>query len=150
MTIKEMRGAAGLSQGQLLKDCPFQVTKPMLSYIEQGRVAATDEFCRWVAGKCGFAVESLAVGAAGGVITAECRRAAHKKVDKGKRYREILSVLDKPMSAREIAYKLGYRERNATAPRLTELVKAGKVEVAGKAKDGLTRTSVSLYRKVEG
>ena len=150
MTIKEMRGAAGLSQGQLLKDCPFQVTKPMLSNIEKGYTAATDEFYWWVATKCGFAVESLAVGAAGGVITAECRREAHKKVDKGKRYREILSVLDKPMSAREIAYKLGYRERNATAPRLTELVKAGKVEVAGKAKDGLTRTSVSLYRKVEG
>lgn len=150
VTVKEMREAAGLSQAQLLQGCPHGITKPMLSYIEQGRVAATDEFCRWVAGKCGFAVESLAVGAAGGVITAECRREAHKKIKNSPRESDVLAALDKPMTAREVAYKLGYLERNATAPRLSEMAKAGKVEVVGRVKCSVTNVSVSLYRRVEG
>lgn len=84
------------------------------------------------------------------MITEECRRESHEKVDKQKRYNMILNCLsDKEMTSREIAYALGFKDLNAVKPRLTELEKTfHKVEVIGKKKDFITGVNVSIYRRV--
>lgn len=70
--------------------------------------------------------------------------------DKAKRCRMILDVLGKEreMTAREIAYELGFLERNATAPRLSEMQDNGVVEIVGKKIDRVTKKTVSVYRRV--
>lgn len=70
-----------------------------------------------------------------GVIpTFETRRESLESVDKNKRYQQILEImteLDKPMTAKEIAVEMkkrGYSytdERNVAAPRITELLEKG-------------------------
>lgn len=63
---------------------------------------------------------------------------------------DVLRVLgDGEMTAREIANKLGFVERNAAAPRLSEMKDRGIVEVVGKKKDGVTGKNVALWKKVE-
>ena len=82
-------------------------------------------------------------------ITKETQKESLLKLDKKTRYKLILECLkdyQNGLTAREIAEKLGFTERNSTAPRLTELVEMGKVEVVGKKLDKLTNTSVSVYR----
>lgn len=70
-----------------------------------------------------------------------------------KRYEQILSRLDKPKTAKEIAvemYDLKWipsTERNYTAPRLTELEKMGLVKVIDKKKCEYTGKTVAVYRK---
>ena len=81
------------------------------------------------------------------------RREAEKKVDKQKRYGEILAMLSKwgDLTAKECAYLMfrqGFipsAERNFTAPRLTELRQAGKVEVTGKRVCKWTGRNVAVY-----
>ena len=69
--------------------------------------------------------------------------------DKAKRKQLILRTLgNRELTAREIAYRLGLRERNAVHPRLTELEKDGRVEKCGKKIDRITKTTVSVYRRV--
>lgn len=89
------------------------------------------------------------------VIAYECRHDAHEKVDKEKRYAQIKSILgEREMTAREVAEEMfdrGYtnnRERNNSAPRLTELVDRCEVEEVGKKKDNLTGKSVTTYRLI--
>ena len=82
-------------------------------------------------------------------ISKECQLESWKKFDNAKRCREILDIMDKPMTAREIAYKLKFYDLNAVKPRLTEMKKRGTVEVIGKAYDTLTERNVSVYRRVE-
>lgn len=66
--------------------------------------------------------------------TFETRRESYETVDKQKRYRQIIKImqdLDKPMTAKEIAVEMkkrGYSstdERNVSAPRITELLEKG-------------------------
>ena len=52
------------------------------------------------------------------------------------------------MTARQIAYKLGFSDLNSVKPRLTELVQAGKVEVVEKAYDSNTQRHVAVYRRI--
>jgi len=92
----------------------------------------------------------------GDLLTPTTRGMAHETVDKQKRYRQILSVLDGcAMSAKDIAVEMCLRgwiptdERNFTAPRLTELSKQGIVEVIGKKKCEYTGKTVAVYAKVE-
>ena len=63
---------------------------------------------------------------------------------------KILLLLNKyneqGLSARELAYKLGYTERNATHPRLTRLVRIGKVIKSSKRKDKITGRLVTIYK----
>ena len=60
----------------------------------------------------------------------------------------ILKALgDAEMTAREIAYKLGFPDLNAVKPRLTELVHEGMLEVTGKRIDKITDRRVSIYRR---
>jgi hypothetical protein len=53
------------------------------------------------------------------------------------------------MTARQIAYKLGFSELNTVRPRLTEMARKGTVEVVGKAYDKATERNVAVYRRVE-
>lgn len=88
------------------------------------------------------------------MITYETRSESYEKVDKQKRYSQILEILQggKEMTAKEIAVEMcnrGYipnNERNFTAPRLTELSIKGIVEPIGKQKCEYTGKSVSVYK----
>lgn len=81
-------------------------------------------------------------------IPRECQLESWRKYDNAKRCRMILDAMDKPMTAREIAYKLKFSDLNAVKPRLTEMKDRGSVEVIGKAYDELTGVHVSVYRRV--
>jgi len=83
------------------------------------------------------------------MLTHETRLESFILTDKPKRRAEILSALTKPMTARQLAYKLGYRDLNAVKPRLTELVGANKVKVVGKVKDELTGRTVAVYERID-
>jgi repressor of nif and glnA expression len=85
-------------------------------------------------------------------ITAETRSDAHDKVDKKKRYRQILEILNgNEMTAKEIAVEMckrGYiptSERNHVSPRLTEMGQEGTVEPIGKKKCEYTGRTVSVW-----
>ena len=57
-------------------------------------------------------------------ITEETRLASYISTPTAERKQMILSVLgDKQMTARMIAYSLGFKDLNAVKPRLTELKK---------------------------
>ena len=80
-------------------------------------------------------------------ITKETRQEAYivRPVTRASR---ILNQLEKhDMTAREIAYELGYSDLNTVKPRLTELKALGLVEVIGKRKDWLTDRNVAVWRK---
>lgn len=90
----------------------------------------------------------------GEMTTLETRAEAHEKVDKKKRYAEILGILienKEPMTAKEISvemYKKGYTptsERNFSSPRITELLKNGTLDVVGKKRCKFTGKTVSVY-----
>ena len=83
-------------------------------------------------------------------VSEETRLESYLTMDKKARRKEVLEILESgPATAREIAYALGFKERNASAPRLVELRKAGKVEVTGKKKCSVTGKTVSVYSKVK-
>lgn len=89
------------------------------------------------------------------LITNDTRRQSESKVDKHKRYQQIIEILtdmDKPMSAKEIAVEMhsrGYTstsERNFSAPRITELRKEGIIECIGKGICKYTNKPVGLFK----
>ena len=82
-------------------------------------------------------------------IARECQLESWKKFDNAKRCRMILDAMDKPMTAREIAYKLKFSDLNAVKPRLTEMKDRGTVEVIGKSYDYMTNRRVSVYRRAK-
>ena len=91
-------------------------------------------------------------------ITHETRRESYDAViPKSEARRQIiLEVLgSREMTAHEIAAELHTRgitptgERNYAAPRLTELKKAGKVEVIGKRFCQATDRNVAVWRRVK-
>ena len=79
---------------------------------------------------------------------------SHEKVDKKKKYSQILEILSggKEMSAKEIAVEMWNRgyipssERNYAAPRLTELCCKGVVEPCGDQICQYTGHTVTLYK----
>ena len=89
----------------------------------------------------------------------DCRHDAHERVDKKKRYEQIIECLtEKPnQTAKEIACMMivkgyvPYADRNFTAPRLTEMFHDGRVEIVGKRECKWTHRMVSVYalREVE-
>ena len=87
------------------------------------------------------------------IIPLETRAEAHETVDKQKRYRQIKEILagSDGMTAKEIAVAMmrrGYvptTERNWSAPRLTEMLKTGVVDIIGKKKCQYTGKKVSVY-----
>lgn len=82
-------------------------------------------------------------------ITLETRQESYIKTETAERKRLILSAMDKPMTARQIAYKLGFKDLNAVKPRLKEMKDRGLVEAVGKAYDETTERNVAVYRRVE-
>ena len=86
----------------------------------------------------------------------EARAEANEKVDRQKRYAQIKECLkEKPeMTAKEIAVLMYFKryiptsERNFTAPRLTEMMNAGTVEVIGKKRCKYTNRKVAVYKLV--
>lgn len=88
-------------------------------------------------------------------ITTDTRFESFEKLDKNGLYSLILSTLndnkEKGLTAREVAiilYNKGLlrsNERQATAPRLTELVDDGKVVIIGKRLDEISLRKVAVY-----
>ena len=60
----------------------------------------------------------------------------------------ILNILDKPMTARQIADKLGYNHPICVRPRITELMKQEKVIAVGKAYDEATQRNVAVFERL--
>jgi hypothetical protein len=88
----------------------------------------------------------------GEMTTLETRGEAHEEVDKNKRYKQILAILDgHEMTAKEIANEMcirGYvptNERNYASPRLTELSVKGIVEPIGSKVCRWTGKRVAVY-----
>lgn len=82
------------------------------------------------------------------MITKETRAESLNELDKTKRYEEIRYALKNEangLTARELAKKLGSEERNYVAPRLTELVAKGEIEVISKRYDEKTKRNVAVY-----
>lgn len=90
-------------------------------------------------------------------ITLENKAESEQEVDKQKRYKQIIEILEEheePLTAKEIAVEMFKKhlipssERNFTAPRLTELSKKGKVDTIGKKKCTYTNKSVTVYKLI--
>ena len=93
----------------------------------------------------------------GEYTTYETRSESHEKVDKKKRYREILECLaDNELTAKEIAVIMcqkGYiptTERNYTSPRLCEMGREGIVEPIGKKICQYSGRKVTVWALCEG
>ena len=81
-------------------------------------------------------------------ITEETRLESYISTPTSERKQMILTILgDRQMTARMIAYALGFRDLNAVKPRLTELKKEGRVVVVGKAYDEMTDRRVAVFQK---
>ena len=67
------------------------------------------------------------------------------------RQEDILQFLGKDaMTARQIAYGMGYQDLNAVKPRLTELKAAGKVKtLPEKAYDNVSKRKVAVWRRTD-
>lgn len=100
---------------------------------------------------------------AGEMTTFETRHDTHEKVDKRKRYSQIIECLKEAqkmhlagLTAKECAVMMmqkGYiptSERNFTAPRLTEMAQAGIVEPVGKIVCTYTGHKVAVYALRDG
>ena len=90
----------------------------------------------------------------GEYTTYETRGEANDKVDRAKRYKQIMEILsDHPegLTAKEVASAMAWRnytcnsDRNNAAPRLTELMYQGKVEPIGKKVCQFTGKKVAVY-----
>ena len=92
-------------------------------------------------------------------ITTDNRWESFEKIDKKRLQDLIISALidnaKDGLTAREISvilYNKGYirsNERQATQPRLTELVDEGRVVVIGKRLDSITLKNVAVYSVVD-
>lgn len=82
---------------------------------------------------------------------------SNELVDKKKRQRQVIECLEEleKATASEIANLMFYKgytrskERNNSAPRLTELLQIGIVEPIGKKKDIWTGRSVTVFQLIE-
>ena len=90
----------------------------------------------------------------GEIVTLNTRHDSHETVNKEKRYKQIIQILEEheePLTAKEIAVYMcekGFTptaERNFSAPRLTEMSNMFIVEPIGKKKCKYTGKMVSVY-----
>ena len=66
------------------------------------------------------------------------------------RKEDILRFMgNKAMTARQIAYGMGYTDLNAVKPRLTELKAEGKIKVIEKAYDSVSDRNVAVWRRTD-
>ena len=88
-------------------------------------------------------------------ITTDTRWESFEKLDTKTMRKLIINELhensNEGLTAREVAIRLYNKgflmssERQATAPRLTELMDEGKVVVIGKRMDGISKRNVAVY-----
>ena len=89
----------------------------------------------------------------GEIPSLETRSEAHEKVDKKKRYSQIVECLleNGDLTAKECANIMmmkGYiptSERNFTAPRMTEMCATGLIDQVGRKKCAWTGKNVTVY-----
>lgn len=166
MTGEQMRKIR-LQHGITFKDlrldeCPetHRIDKTLYSKIEHGYADPTPELQNRFLSVVASLVDEIPAGTDGTReravatrvtdIPRQTRRESYEAMDRETRKKEILAVLDgREMTAREIAKKLGFHERNAAAPRLTELRKAGRVEPCGIRIDKTTGRPVTVWRKTK-
>ena len=149
--MRKMREAAGLRQKDVLAGFPG-VDAPLLSKIEAGLVLPSESLYKHVCAACGVQAqpgeESRLKSLASGLYPILCREESIKSMDVASRRVSILIALAKgPATARQLAHMLGYLERNAVAPRLTELHKQGLVEPIGKERCEVTGKKVTLWAR---
>ena len=145
-----------------LDECPetYRIDKTLYSKIEHGYADPTPELQNRFLSVVASLVDEIPAGTDGTReravatrvtdIPRQTRRESYEAMDRETRKKEILAVLDgREMTAREIAKKLGFHERNAAAPRLTELKKAGRVEPCGIRIDKTTGRPVTVWRKAK-
>lgn len=91
-------------------------------------------------------------------ITKATRKESYKQLDSATVRGNIITIFQecqRPMSAADVAtemYKrrlIPYPVRQATAPRITELVQNGRLEPCGKAYDSHTERNVAVFRLVK-
>ena len=82
-------------------------------------------------------------------VTKETRLESYLNTDPTSIQGRILDVLTEPMTARQIAYKLGYDHPIVVRPRITELMKAGKIIADEKAYDTKTHRNVAIFRRAD-
>ena len=84
-------------------------------------------------------------------ITEETRRESYERLDSATIKKCIVEILrdGAEYTAREVAMKMyGKADRQAVAPRLTELAAEGIVEAVDKKRDIVTGRKVAVYRLV--
>ena len=81
-------------------------------------------------------------------ILKETRLESYLQTETNNRKKLILSALNCPKTARQIARDLGFQDLNSVKPRLCELVKEGRIEVIDKTLDESTNRKVAIYRKI--
>lgn len=82
------------------------------------------------------------------MITEETRREAYKQRPITRQTAILDTLGDKGMTAREIAYAMGFTDLNAVKPRLTELQNDGRVVAVGKTTDSVTGRKVAVWRQI--
>lgn len=92
----------------------------------------------------------------GEAITLKCRKEAYEQVDKETLRNQIVSIMKEkkePMSVKEVSIEMFKRhlipndERQACAPRMTELSQMGIIEPCGsKKRCPYSKIKVSVYR----
>lgn len=83
-------------------------------------------------------------------ITEETRRESYEELDAATIKNHILEILEDgaEYTAREIALRMyGKPDRQAVAPRLTELSKEGLIEAVRKKRDLVTGRTVAVFRR---
>ena len=89
------------------------------------------------------------------ITTFDTRVESHNVVNKKVRYTQIIEILENStecLSAKDIAVEMckrGYtptNERNFAAPRITELIKTGVLDVIGKKKCDYTGKTVAIFK----
>ena len=146
MNIKALREAAGLSQSQLVRAVNERISKPLLSNIENGHAEAPAWLVSYLIDATTLRThETQNSPVITRQIAEQTRLESYHLMDKSNRRAMILCALTRPMTSRELTYRLGFQEPNAVRPRLTELEKMGKVRVIGKRKDPITERNVSVY-----
>lgn len=79
---------------------------------------------------------------------------AYHEIDRSDRKKIVLSVYQQrpsePLTDRQVAEQLGFKDMNAVRPRISEMVAQGVLIECGKAKDYLTRKCVRLTKIFSG
>lgn len=82
-------------------------------------------------------------------ITTETRLESYITRPCSQRKQMILNALgDRQLTARQIAYELGFTDLNAVKPRLTELKQEGRIEAIDKAFDMMTNKNVAVWQVI--